>query len=316
VATFFSHALAAVGGNTAGPGNAVVNVYINKDKNFAFVEFRTVEETSNAMALDGIMFEGVSVRVRRPNDYNPAAAAALGPSNPSPSLNLAAIGLASAGGGTSDAQERVFVGGLPYYLTEDQCRELLGSFGQIKTFDLVKDRETGNSKGYGFVVYVDPAVTDIACAGLNGLKMGDRTLTVRRATEGAKDAGAGGMPMMPGMGMMPGMATLSGVTRIVVLENAVELEELSNPSDYDEILTDMEEECRKYGELRQVIIPRPTAEQPHPVGLGKVIIEYGDIQAAVKARNAMHGRKFGGHVVAATYLQEEDLATGEYNKSA
>jgi splicing factor U2AF subunit len=33
------------------------------------------------------------------------------------------------------------------------------------------------------VVYVDPAVTDIACAGLNGLKMGDRTLTVRRATE-------------------------------------------------------------------------------------------------------------------------------------
>lgn len=52
-----------------------------------------VEETSNAMALDGIMFEGVSVRVRRPNDYNPAAAASLGPSTPNPNLNLAAIGL-------------------------------------------------------------------------------------------------------------------------------------------------------------------------------------------------------------------------------
>ncbi len=46
-----------------------------------------------------------------------------------------------------DANERVFVGGLPYYLTEEQCRELLGSFGAIKSFDLVKDRETGNSKG-------------------------------------------------------------------------------------------------------------------------------------------------------------------------
>ena len=45
-----------------------------------------VEETSNAMALDGIMFEGVSVRVRRPNDYNPAAAAALGPAVPNPAL--------------------------------------------------------------------------------------------------------------------------------------------------------------------------------------------------------------------------------------
>lgn len=46
------------------------------------------------MALDGILFEGVTVRVRRPNDYNPTAAAALGPSVPNPSLNLTAIGLA------------------------------------------------------------------------------------------------------------------------------------------------------------------------------------------------------------------------------
>lgn len=36
---------------------------------------------------------------------------------------------------------------------------------------------------YGFVVYQDPSVVDVACAGLNGLKMGDRTLTVRRAAE-------------------------------------------------------------------------------------------------------------------------------------
>ena len=36
---------------------------------------------------------------------------------------------------------------------------------------------------YGFVVYMDPGVTDVACAGLNGMRMGERTLTVRRATE-------------------------------------------------------------------------------------------------------------------------------------
>lgn len=40
-----------------GIGDAVVNVYINHEKKFAFVEMRTVEEASNAMALDGIMFE-------------------------------------------------------------------------------------------------------------------------------------------------------------------------------------------------------------------------------------------------------------------
>ena len=36
---------------------------------------------------------------------------------------------------------------------------------------------------YGFVVFADPDVTDVACAGLNGMRMGERVLTVRRATE-------------------------------------------------------------------------------------------------------------------------------------
>ena len=53
----------------------------------------TAEEASNTMGLDGIVFEGVQLRVRRPNDYNPMAAAALGPTTPSPQLNLAAVGL-------------------------------------------------------------------------------------------------------------------------------------------------------------------------------------------------------------------------------
>jgi len=53
---------------------------------------------------------------------------------------------------------------------------------ELHPFDLVKDRDIGNSKGYGFCIYQDPAVTDIACAALNGLKMDDKTLTVHRAT--------------------------------------------------------------------------------------------------------------------------------------
>lgn len=48
------------------------------------------------MALDGLMFEGVTVRIRRPADYNAAAAAPLGPSMPNPNLNLAAIGMDKA----------------------------------------------------------------------------------------------------------------------------------------------------------------------------------------------------------------------------
>jgi hypothetical protein len=64
--------MAAIRGNAAGPVNAVLNVYINHEKKFAFVEMRSVEEASNVMALNGIMFEGAPVKVRRPTDYNPS----------------------------------------------------------------------------------------------------------------------------------------------------------------------------------------------------------------------------------------------------
>ncbi|KAJ0888788.1 putative RNA recognition motif domain, nucleotide-binding alpha-beta plait domain superfamily [Helianthus annuus] len=151
VATFFSHVMSAIGGNTAGPGDAVVDVHINHEKKFAFVEMRSVEEASNAMALDGIIFEGAPVK--------PSSAGGL------------------------EGPDRVFVGGLPCYFTEAQVRELLESFGALRGFDLIKDRETGNSKGYAFCVYQDLSVTDIACAALNGIKMGDKTLTVRRANQ-------------------------------------------------------------------------------------------------------------------------------------
>jgi len=348
IATFFSQVMAAVGGNTAGPGDAVVNVYINQEKKFAFVEMRTVEEASNAMALDGIIFEGVSVRVRRPSDYNPSMAATLGPSQPSPHLNLAAVGLTpgSAAGG-ADGPDRIFVGGLPYYLTEVQIKELLESFGPLRGFDLVKDRDTGNSKGYGFCVYQDPSVVDIACATLNGMKMDDKTLNVRRATasgqpkpdqanvlaqaqhqiaiqklalqaSGANAVALGGMSMMGGMpmmGMMPGMGNglspMETATNVVALTQVCTADELKDDEEYQEILEDMREECGKYGNLVKVVIPRPRPGEDVP-GVGKVFVEYADTAGAAKAKASLHGRRFGGNSVVAVYYPEDKFAREDF----
>ncbi|XP_022138691.1 splicing factor U2af large subunit B-like isoform X1 [Momordica charantia] len=138
---------------------------------------RSVEEASNAMALDGIIFEGVPVKVRRPRDHNPSLAATLGRSQLNPNLNLTAVGLTPK---FAKGPDCIFVGGLPCYFTEAQVRELLETFGPLRGLDLVKDRETGNSKGYAFCVYQDLSVTDIVCLALNDIKMGEKTLTVRR----------------------------------------------------------------------------------------------------------------------------------------
>ncbi|KAL1289223.1 hypothetical protein HN51_057814 [Arachis hypogaea] len=331
IAAFFSQVMITIGGNSAGAGDSVVNVYINHEKKFAFVEMRTVEEASNAMALDGIIFQGVAVRVRRPTDYNPSLAAALGPSQPSPHLNLSAVGLAIGAVGGTEGLDRIFVGGLSYCFTEEQIRQLLESFGTLHAFDLVRDKDTGHSKGYGFCTYENPAVTDIACASLNGLKMGDKTLTVRRATVSGhskteqehifaraqqhiaiqKIALEVGGSNIPWAERVP--TTIDETpTKVLCLTEAVTSDQLRDDEEYEEILEDMRDECRKFGALVNVVIPRPNPGGELPPGIGKVFLEYSDNAGCSAAKNALHGRKFGGNVVTAVYYSEEKYHGMDY----
>ncbi|KAH0468257.1 hypothetical protein IEQ34_003290 [Dendrobium chrysotoxum] len=320
VAMFFSQVMSAIGGNTAGPGDAVVNVYINYEKKFAFVEMRSVEEASNAMALDGIMFEGAPVKVRRPSDYNPSLAAALGSSQPNPNLNLAAVGLMPGSAGGLEGPDRIFVGGLPYYFTEAQVRELLESFGALRGFDLVKDRETGNSKGYAFCVYQDLSVTDIACAALNGIKMGDKTLTVRRANQGSTQPRPEHENVLLQAQQQLAIERLvlqvgSLPTKIVCLTQVVSADDLKDDEEYEEILDDMKGEGGKYGNLVNVVIPRPGPHGEVVHGVGRVFLEYDNIDGAAKARLRLHGRKFDGNQAVAVFYPENIMIYLNINKN-
>jgi splicing factor U2AF subunit len=69
---FFNQQMLDCGLNNA-PGNPVLACQINLDKNFAFIELRSVEETTACMAFDGINFQGQSLKMRRPKDYQPVA---------------------------------------------------------------------------------------------------------------------------------------------------------------------------------------------------------------------------------------------------
>ncbi|KAK7270279.1 hypothetical protein RIF29_23304 [Crotalaria pallida] len=283
-----------------GEGDAVVNVYVNHEKKFAFLEMRSVEEASNAMALDGIIFQGASVKVRRPTDYNPSQAAFLGPSLPNPNLNLAAVGLIPGSACLLECPDRIFVGGLPYYCTENQIRELLETFGPLRGFDMVKDRETGNSKGYAFCVYQDLAMTDAVCTALDGIKLGDKTLTVRRANQGANQPKPEQENVLRHLQQQIALQKLLFqpalvATKVVCLSQAVSPDELKDDEAYEEIIDDMRQECSKFGTLVNVVIPRPQANGELPAGVGKVFLEYADTDGSTKALAGLNGRKFDGN---------------------
>lgn len=100
----------------------------------------------------------------------------------------------------------------------------------------------------------------------------------------------------PTSGLPPGTVTsLSSATRIIVLSDVIQISDLQDDQEYEEIFEDMKDESSKYGFVKKIVIPRPPPPGvAPPPGLGKVIIEYLDPNDSVKARNALHGRLFGG----------------------
>lgn len=84
----------------------------------------------------------------------------------------------------------LYVGNLPYRITEDQLREAFEEFGEVTSCTIIKDRTTGQSKGFGFVEMSNDSEAKAAIAGLNGRDLQGRHITVNEARP--RDEGGGG----------------------------------------------------------------------------------------------------------------------------
>ena len=89
---------------------------------------------------------------------------------------------------------RLFVGNLSFGLREDDLRSLFEQYGGVEQVQLVKDRDTGQSRGFAFVDMAADAEAEAAINGLNGYEFGGRALNVNeaRAREGGGRGGYGG----------------------------------------------------------------------------------------------------------------------------
>jgi len=88
--------------------------------------------------------------------------------------------------------KRLYVGNLPYSVTEDDIRTMFEEYGAVDAVDLISDRETGQSRGFGFVEMADDDASE-AIAALNGTDYGGRSLRVNEARpKRERDFGGGG----------------------------------------------------------------------------------------------------------------------------
>ncbi|KZT34246.1 hypothetical protein SISSUDRAFT_1036454 [Sistotremastrum suecicum HHB10207 ss-3] len=326
---FFNAQMAEMKIGTGAPGNPVLAVQCNYEKNYAFVEFRSAEDATAAMAFDGIMFIGGPLKIRRPKDYGGNDFIPVGPHVP---------GVVSTN--VPDSINKIFVGGLPTYLNEEQVQELLKSFGELKAFNLVRENGTGASKGFAFFEYVDPSVTDTACQNLNGMELGDRYLVVQRASIGAKPGMPGVMNNLPydqfpeiPRPIMPAGPPSESEARILLMLNMVSLDDLADDQEYKDIYEDIKDECSGFGTVEDLRIPRPVKKDKskwapgeggqqaaadavradEAAGVGRVYVKFAEAGAAAAALGSLAGRSFAGRSIIATLLSENSVTTPPLN---
>jgi splicing factor U2AF subunit len=227
-----------------------ISAQISKDKSFALLEFKQASDATVALALDGITMEDdhmngaangdtKGLSIRRPKDYIVPAVTDETSYEPGVVSNVVV-----------DTQNKMLISNIPLYLTDEQVTELLVSFGELKAFVLVKDASTEESRvssygheptkllltvcqGIAFCEYLEPAATDIAVEGLNGMELGDKHLKVLRASIGHTQVS--GLEMgVNAMSMLAG-TTSQGLEegRVLQLLNMVTPEELIDNEDYE-----------------------------------------------------------------------------------
>jgi cold-inducible RNA-binding protein len=86
---------------------------------------------------------------------------------------------------------RLYVGNLSYSVTSQSLEALFAPFGQVKSAQVVQDRDTGRSKGFGFVEMVDGNEARAAIEGLNLKEVEGRSLTVNEARPREERGGGG-----------------------------------------------------------------------------------------------------------------------------
>lgn len=298
-------------------GEPAISAQVNAEKGYAFVEFRSIEEATKAMSFDGIVFQGQSLKIRRPKDY-------VGPDVHPPS-GVHVPGVISTN--VPDGPNKIYVGGLPTYLNEEQVVELLTSFGELRSFNLVREAGmNGVSKGFAFCEYVDAGLTELACQGLNDMELGDRRLIVQKASTGGA--------VKPFEAVPSSIISAGGgePTTAMTLLNMVTPEELMDDEEYAEIVEDIRLECGKYGQVMDVRVPRPQASSKGAAaqtwkqtrdgesieekavereGVGRVYVRFGNVDECRKALEATAGRSFNSRVIIAAYIEEADYPTDE-----
>jgi len=263
-----------------------------------------------------------------------------------PSDGHAASGLSSGELMTLSSPEpavagtRISVYGIPGNLMPEQIvRDLFSQFGKIKQMiGFAKDPVTGFVRPgvTGQIEYESPEDAQMAESTLHNFPCANSVIKISKISA----PGTGGSSTIStavAKKAVPATCVASSVTAkimsnpilaaqikqgreigarpslVVQLLNAVYPEDIVNDADYNEIVKEVKEEASKFGHVEMIKIPRPTAINAAPLGVGKIFVQFTDVTSARKFQQEMNGRTFDvTKVVCAAFYPTDRFLQGKY----
>ncbi|XP_076323441.1 RNA-binding protein 39-like isoform X3 [Tachypleus tridentatus] len=295
----------------------IVDTRTRRSKGIAYVEFEDIESVSLAVGLNGQKLLGIPVNVQ-PSQAEKNRQAAL------------ASNLQKGGNGPM----RLYVGSLHFNITEDMLKGIFEPFGRIEKVELIRDTETGRSKGYGFITFYNSEDARKALDQLNGFELAGRSIKVGNVTDrsdyvyGASfldsdelDHTGVGLGVTGRLQLMAKLAEGTGfeipkvamsalqmqgsiiqqnsvppiATQCFMLSNMFDPALEKSPTWDQEIRNDVIEECQKHGGVLHVFVDKASAQ-------GNVFVKCPTTAAAVASVNSLHGRWFAGRIITAAYV--------------
>eukprot|EP01022_Parablepharisma_sp_SALTPOND_P018902 TRINITY_DN3152_c0_g1_i1.p1 TRINITY_DN3152_c0_g1~~TRINITY_DN3152_c0_g1_i1.p1 ORF type:complete len:519 (+),score=45.92 TRINITY_DN3152_c0_g1_i1:123-1679(+) len=333
LAELLNHALIRLGAVTE-PGDPIVNAWVGGDGRYAFVVFRSIEETNKALALKGVSIMGYQIKVSkikmtaRPNYHGGISSTSLGTLPlPNESLGKTApktVGEVSANSAGYKMMEKLQVSHLPPAMTKEQIEKLMSIFGKVVKVEIILDPVTKTPNGQCFVEFSNEVELQKAAAGALGMKLGDCVLETKKVPISQtadtlaigiliKNA-AGQLATNPEavdalIGLVPKMNSVleTHPSRVVKLKNLVNVAELFDNAYHDELIEDINEQCQRYGKILEIEVPRPKIQGPQVPGVGFVFVQYETVDQAMTAVKELNGLLFAGKKVEAVYYPEDSF---------
>ncbi|KAL0228227.1 hypothetical protein RCL1_004370 [Eukaryota sp. TZLM3-RCL] len=281
LANFFNSALKTAGVCKFPDTDPVLSCQINQDKGFAFIEFHYIEDTTAALALDGVSLQGSALKVRRPKDYG-----ADEDMNPETRLQIDQIpGIVRRR--CLPSANRLVIGNLPAFITETQLKAILRPFGMLMSFELPMDTSTSTSRGYAYCQFCREQDTANVLRYLPMLDLFGSRLRVAFADRSPAPGPTFYDPASP-----IDLDTLTSRQDSTVIQMVDLLREGDLGNSFADVLNDIQCECELYGVVVSIAVPTPGTD-----GFGNAFVEFeldSDVTKALKElpKRTFNNRKF------------------------